>query len=112
MKAGLASDILANWGNHSIQITRRDATGQAEFHEKQADIIIIRSGRASIKIGGKILDGKTTAPNEIRGTTIEGADIHPLNEGDIIHIPVKTPHQVLLETGQTIEYFAIKVDAQ
>ena len=68
--------------------------------------------RTHTLIGGKILDGKTTAPNEIRGTSIEGAELHPLKAGDVMHIPMKTPHQVMLETGQTIDYLAIKVDAK
>ncbi len=112
MKAGLASETVADWGNHSLVLIHRDATGQAEYHEKQVDIVVVRAGQGSIRIGGKILDGKTTAPNEIRGTSIEGAELHPLKAGDVMHIPMKTPHQVMLETGQTIDYLAIKVDAK
>ncbi len=29
-----------------------------------------------------------------------------------MHIPAKTPHQVMLEAGQTIDYVAVKVDAK
>ncbi|MES1262328.1 MAG: cupin domain-containing protein [Acidobacteriota bacterium] len=112
MKAGLASETVANWGNHQMLVIHREATGQAEYHEKQIDFIIVRGGQGSIRIGGKIVDGKTSAPNEIRGTSIEGAELHPLKEGDVMHIPAKTPHQVMLETGQTIDYLAIKVDVQ
>ena len=112
MKAGLASETVADWGNHSLVLIHRDATGQAEYHETQVDIVVVRAGQGSIRIGGKILDGKTTAPNEIRGTSIEGAELHPLKAGDVMHIPMKTPHQVMLETGQTIDYLAIKVDAK
>jgi mannose-6-phosphate isomerase-like protein (cupin superfamily) len=112
VKDGLASKVLADWGNHQLMVIHREATGQAEFHAKQIDIIVVRSGQASIKIGGRILDGKTTAPNEIRGTSIEGAEIHPLKEGDVLHVPVKTPHQVMVEAGQSVDYLAIKVDTQ
>ena len=112
MKDGLASKVLADWGNHQLMVIHREATGQAEFHAKQVDVIMVRSGEGSIKIGGKILDGKTTAPNEIRGTSIEGAEVHPLKAGDVLHVPVRTPHQVMLETGQTIDYVAVKIDAQ
>lgn len=111
LKSGV-SETLGNWGNHQLLIIHRDSTGQAEFHETQADVIIVRAGAGSIKIGGKIPDGKTTAPNEIRGSVIEGAEVHPLKEGDVMHIPAKTPHQVMLEAGQTIDYVAIKVDAK
>jgi mannose-6-phosphate isomerase-like protein (cupin superfamily) len=113
MKAGLASETLGQWGNHLLLKTRREASsGQAELHEKQADLIIVQSGQATIIIGGKIVDGKTTATNEIRGTSIEGGEKQALKAGDIVHVPVNTPHQVLLDAGQTLDYVVLKVDSQ
>jgi hypothetical protein len=29
-----------------------------------------------------------------------------------VHVPVKTPHQVLLDAGQTLDYVVLKVDSQ
>jgi mannose-6-phosphate isomerase-like protein (cupin superfamily) len=113
MKNGLASETLANWGNHLLLKTRRESSsGQAEFHEQQADLIIIQSGQATIIVGGKIVNGKATAPNEIRGTSIEGGEKQSLKAGDVVHVPVKTPHQVLLEAGQTLDYIVLKVDTR
>jgi mannose-6-phosphate isomerase-like protein (cupin superfamily) len=113
IKNGLASETLGQWGNHLLLKTHREATsGQAEFHEKQADLIVVQSGRAMIVIGGRIVNGKTTAPNEIRGTSIEGGERQALKAGDVVHVPVKTPHQVLLDAGQTLDYLVIKVDTQ
>ena len=113
MKAGLASETLGQWGNHLLPKTRREASsGQAELHEKQADLIVVQSGQATIVIGGKIVNGKTTATNEIRGTSIEGGERQALKAGDIVHVPVNTPHQVLLDPGQTLDYVVLKVDSQ
>lgn len=113
VKDGLASETLGNWGNHLLLKTRREASsGQAEFHEKQADLIVVQSGHATIIIGGRILNGKTTAANEIRGTSIEGGERQLLKAGDVVHVPVKTPHQVLLDAGQTLDYIVLKVDSQ
>ena len=113
MKNGLASETLGHWRNHLLLKTRREASsGQAEWHEKQADLIVIQSGQAMIIIGGKIVNGKTTAPNELRGTSIEGGERQALKAGDIVHVPVKTPHQVLLDAGQTLDYVVLKVDSQ
>jgi mannose-6-phosphate isomerase-like protein (cupin superfamily) len=112
MKDGLASDTLASYGNHSVLAVHREATGQAEYHEKQADVIVVRKGEGSLVVGGKVVGGKTTAPNEIRGTGIEGGETHPLKAGDVVHIPPRTPHQVVLKKGQKIDYVALKVDAQ
>src|SRR5216684_8261700 len=112
MKNGLASETIGSWGNHLLLKTRRESSsGQAEFHEKQADLILIQSGQATIIVGGKIINGKTTAPNEIRGTSIEGGERQSLKAGDIVHVPVKTPHQVLLDAGQTLDYVVLKVDS-
>jgi mannose-6-phosphate isomerase-like protein (cupin superfamily) len=108
MKDGLASETLAHWGNHLLLKTRRESSsGQAELHEKQADLIVVQSGQATIIIGGKIVNGKTTATNEIRGTSIEGGERQALKAGDVVHVPVKTPHQVLLDAGQTLDYVVL-----
>jgi uncharacterized RmlC-like cupin family protein len=113
MKNGLASETLGQWGNHLLLKTRREASsGQAEWHEKQADLIVVQSGQATIVIGGTIVNGMTTAANEIRGTSIEGGERQALKPGDVVHIPVKTPHQVLLDAGQTLDYVVLKVDSQ
>jgi hypothetical protein len=113
MKDGLASETLGNWGNHLLLKTRREASsGRAELHEKQADLIVVQSGHATIIVGGKILNGQITALNEIRGTSIEGGARQALKSGDIVHVPVKTPHQVLLDAGQTLDYVVLKVDSQ
>jgi uncharacterized RmlC-like cupin family protein len=113
MKNGLASETLGHWGNHLLLKTRREASsGQAELHERQADLIVVQSGQATIIIGGKIINGKSTAVNEIRGTSIEGGTRQALKAGDIVHVPSKTPHQVLLDTRQTLDYVVLKVDSQ
>ena len=113
MQNGLASETLGNWGNHLLLKTRREgSSGQAELHEKQADLIVVQSGHAAMIIGGKILNVKQTGPNEMRGTAIEGGERRSLNAGDVLHIPLKTPHQVLLEPGQMLDYIVLKVDSQ
>jgi mannose-6-phosphate isomerase-like protein (cupin superfamily) len=112
LKDGLASDTLGKWGNHSVMIVHREATGQSEFHENQADIIIVRSGSGNIITGGSVEGGKTTGPGEIRGTGIQGGQKQALHTGDVVHIPSKTAHQVILGAGEKIEYLAVKVDAQ
>ena len=113
MKNGLASVTLGHWGNHLLLKTHREASsGQAELHERQSDLIVIQSGQAMLLIGGKIVNGKTTATDEIRGTSIEGGERRALKAGDVVHVPVKTPHQVLLDAGQTLDYVVLKMDSQ
>jgi mannose-6-phosphate isomerase-like protein (cupin superfamily) len=111
-KGGLATEKLGDWGNHYVQAVHRDASGQAEFHENQADVIMIRKGEGSIIVGGTVVRGKETAPGEIRGDKIEGGEIHALKPGDVLHIAPKTPHQMILKKGQKIDYLALKIDAK
>lgn len=69
---------------------------------------MVRRGSGTVVIGG----GKTTAPGEIRGESIEGGELHELKEGSILHVPPQTAHQVILKAGQTIDYLAIKADGK
>jgi len=81
VKNGLAGETLGHWGNHLLLKSRREASsGQAELHETQADLLIVQSGGATIIVGGKVVGGKTSAPNEIRGTSIEGGEMPVQNE--------------------------------
>ena len=107
----LASSKLGDYGNHTAQIYRREADGEAEFHELQADIFVVQRGQATLVTGGKVVGGKTTAPGEIRGISIEGGTRSRIAPGDIVHIPAKTPHQLLLDKGAAFTYFVFKVNA-
>ena len=41
-----------------------------------------------------------------------GGEKQPLHPGDVLHIAPKTPHQMILEPGRTLDYYAVKVDAR
>jgi mannose-6-phosphate isomerase-like protein (cupin superfamily) len=95
-------------GNQSFLIAHREANGQAEWHEKQADIIVILNGNVTLVYGGTVVNGKTTAAGEIRGASIANGKQVELHAGDIFHIPSKTAHQMMV-TGK-MNYFVTKVD--
>lgn len=111
-KVKVSTASLGAWGNHSMSLIHREGSGEAELHQTQSDILFIRSGDASIIIGGTIPNGRTTTAHEIRGPRIEGGEKQPLHPGDVLHIAPKTPHQMILEPGQVLDYYAIKVDAR
>jgi mannose-6-phosphate isomerase-like protein (cupin superfamily) len=106
----LATERLATFGNHFTMIAHREADGEAELHDTQADFFVVQSGQATLVVGGEVVDGKTTAPGEVRGPSIKGGERKPLAAGDIVHIPAKVPHQVLVPAGKEFTYFLIKVD--
>lgn len=108
----VATEALGGWGNHSMSVVHREGMGEAELHETQSDILIIHSGEAAIVIGGTIPNPRRTEAHEIRGEKIVGGEKQPLRPGDILHIAPKTPHQMILEPGQKLDYYAVKVDAR
>jgi hypothetical protein len=96
----IATERLANFGNYHALAVHREGSGQAEVHEHWADLFVVQSGTATLVVGGTIPNGKVTTPGEIRGPTITGGVSQKLSPGDIVHIPAKTPHQVLLIRGR------------
>jgi uncharacterized RmlC-like cupin family protein len=107
-KAG--ADRVATWGNHGLLIVRREGDGAVEVHETQVDVITVVSGEGTLVVGGTLADGKTTAPNEIRGKSLNGGVRHPMAVGDVFHIPAKIPHQMLVPKSMIIQ--VVKVDTK
>src|ERR1700737_2951586 len=97
----IATERLANFGNYHALAVRREGSGQAELHEHWADLFVVQSGTATLVVGGTIPNAKTNSAGEIRGPTIMGGTPQKLSPGDIVHIPARTPHQVLLDPGTT-----------
>jgi mannose-6-phosphate isomerase-like protein (cupin superfamily) len=107
--AKTSNENLGNFGADHALMIHRDGSGVAELHETEADVIVVVSGAGTLVIGGSMPGSKTTAPNEVRAPNVEGGARQKLAPGDILHIPPKTPHQVLLEPGTQITYFTLKV---
>lgn len=103
---------LGSFGNHTTMIAHREADGEAEVHELMSDIFVAQTGEATLVYGGEVVDPKTTAPNEVRGPSIKGGQKHTLTAGDVVRIPVKMPHQLLVENGKQFTYFVVKVRAE
>jgi mannose-6-phosphate isomerase-like protein (cupin superfamily) len=108
----VASERLGSYGNHNLGIAHREGTGNAELHETQNDVFVVLSGEATLVVGGALVEPKTTEPHEVEGTSISGGDKKRLGAGDVVHIPFKTPHQLIVDSGKQITYFVVKIDAQ
>ncbi len=107
-----ASDVLGTYSNHHVEVALRKATGNAELHETQNDVFFVVSGEATLIVGGTLVDPRLTEPHEYEGKTIHGGSKTSLAAGDVVHIPFKVPHQLVVEKGKQIEYFVVKVDAK
>ena len=105
----VASEVIATEGNRTFMVAHREGSGQAEWHEKQADIMMISSGDVTMIYGGSIPDEKTTAPGEKRGASITGGTQVKLGPGDVLNIPARTPHQMILAPRAQVTYFVAKV---
>jgi len=106
----VASERLASFPNHFAMMAHREGDGEAELHEKQADLFVVQSGEATLVFCGEVVSPKTTAPNEVRGPSIKGGERKALAAGDVVHIPAKVPHQLLVPAGKEFTYFVMKVD--
>jgi mannose-6-phosphate isomerase-like protein (cupin superfamily) len=100
-------DRVANWGNHSLLAIRRDGDGEAEVHDTQVDVIFVKSGEGTLVLGGTVVDPHTTGPGEIRGKSIKGGVSKKMVAGDVIHVPAKIPHQMLVP--KTLSFDVVKV---
>ena len=107
--AKTSREDLADFGADHAMVVHREGSGVAELHETESDLMVIVSGNGELVVGGTMRDGKTTAVGEVRGPSIDGGARQKLSPGDIVHVPPKTPHQVLLGAGAQITYFVLNV---
>jgi glc operon protein GlcG len=94
--------------NYMVHTSRREKAGLAEVHTLDTDIIYVLDGTATFVTGGTPVDPKTVAPDEIRGTRIDGGDTRQLVKGNVIIVPSGTPHWFKDVSG-TFLYYTIKV---
>ncbi len=101
---------LLETAGYKVHASRRVEPGQAEIHTLDTDVIYVVDGSATLITGGKAVDAKEIAPNEIRGTKIEGGQEHQISKGEVIVIPNGVPHQFTAVTGE-LHYFVCKPTA-
>jgi mannose-6-phosphate isomerase-like protein (cupin superfamily) len=100
--------VLLDAGSYMVHASRRDAAGMAEVHLKDTDIVHVLHGAATIVTGGAVVGGRTTAPDEMRGVSIEGGSERRLAEGDVLVVPRGVPHW-FREVDAPFLYYVVKV---
>ncbi len=106
---GSAGETLDKYPGSFTMLTVRNTSGGAELHEHYADIFFVVDGEATLTSGGTVVDAKTTAPGEIRGSAVSGGAEQKLGIGDVVHISPNTPHQLSISKGKSFTYFVVKV---
>jgi glc operon protein GlcG len=92
---------------YKVHASRRDGPGMAEVHLWETDVVYVAEGTATLITGGTTLDPEEIEPGQIRGTSIEGGEAHPLAKGDVIVIPNGVPHW-FKEVQAPFIYFVVK----
>lgn len=107
----LAVDILSDRRHYQYLVVRRSESGVAESHDAWSDVTVVREGSGTLIYGGYISGGEEEEPGEWRGGTIQSGQTKSLSPGDVVVIPAGTPHQIELESGETIVYTIVKVQS-
>jgi uncharacterized protein GlcG (DUF336 family) len=94
--------------NYMVHASRRDDAGMAEVHTRDTDVIHVLDGSATFVTGGTVLGPKNTAPDEIRGSSIEGGETRLIAKGDVIVVPSGVPHWFKQVSGP-LTYYVVKV---
>ncbi len=92
---------------YMVHASRRDKPGMAEVHTKDADIIYVLDGSATLVTGGTAVDTKTIAPGEIRGSSIDGGEARAIAKGDVIVVPAGVPHW-FRQVSEPFLYYVVK----
>ena len=107
---GQASETLKAYEGHATMLSFRERDGDAELHERFADLFFVLSGKATLVTGGTVVGAKAVGPGEVRGVSIEGGVRQELRAGDVAHVPAGVPHQMLVAGEKTFTSFVVKIE--
>jgi mannose-6-phosphate isomerase-like protein (cupin superfamily) len=108
MAAGFTKGgTILDQGAYLILTSHRVAPGEVEVHAQYEDVMYVMEGSATVVTGGTVVDGKTTAPGEIRGKSIAGGTSYHLAPGDVLVIPAGTPHW-FPQVDKLVNYYVVK----
>lgn len=94
---------------HDVQIIHRAGYTQPEIHAAKWDIYVILDGSGTALIGGERTNWVEGRPPEEQRPQLAGAQAFRVTKGDIVHVPARVWHQVLVEAGTSITYALINV---
>ena len=99
---------IAKGTDYKVSANRRTGAGQVEVHDKETDIFHVMEGEATLVVGGKMIGGKQSRPDQWLGTEIEGGTTYQLAKGDVVTIPAGTPHW-FKQVPKLVIYYTVKV---
>jgi mannose-6-phosphate isomerase-like protein (cupin superfamily) len=103
---------IGNYDGHSMYLVLRGKTGTSEFHETESDFYVSLRGHATFVIGGELTEPEIRPRKQQRGKSIHGGTTHSLGPGDVLHVPVATPHHIIIDPDEPYMYLLIKLDEE
>ena len=97
-------------GYEYLVSTRRE-TGDAELHERWADVAFVRSGRATLRTGPALERPRQVEPSEWKANAIVAARDRSVGPGDLLVIPAGVAHQWRPQGRSPFSYVTVKVAA-
>lgn len=103
-----------------VEVLRRTKPAKAELHKGVVDMWYVVEGGGTLVTGGTLAipvtalpndekwQSATTAPNELRASSIVGGNAKHIGKGDFVVIPQDTPHWVSQVEGEIV-YMIVKV---
>jgi mannose-6-phosphate isomerase-like protein (cupin superfamily) len=103
---------IGNYQGHSMYLVLRGKTGTSEVHETESDFYISVRGSATFLIGGELTEAEVRPRKQQRGKSVKGGKSHPIEAGDILHVPVAIPHQIVIGPDEPYMYILIKLNEE
>ena len=113
MEAGFAKGSVLFDGKgvqnkYRVYTTRLEGPSTPEVLMLDTVIMYVLDGTAEYVTGGSLVNPKTTEPDRIRGTGIEGGVTRHLSKGDVIMVPNGVPHWFKEVQGPSL-FYLVKV---
>jgi mannose-6-phosphate isomerase-like protein (cupin superfamily) len=95
---------------HDISIVHREGYTQPEIHELKWVLYMILDGSGTVLVGGARVAWVDGRPAEEQRPELRGAQAFQVAKGDLVHVPARVWHQVVLEPGASMTYALINVN--
>jgi mannose-6-phosphate isomerase-like protein (cupin superfamily) len=95
---------------HSMSIVFREGYTQPEIHQLKWDIYVVLEGSGTVLMGGLRTNWRSDLPAERQRPELEGAEAFRVVAGDMVHIPARVWHQLVLEEGESMLYALININ--
>lgn len=112
VKESLAFELIGSDGGYNLFLVLRGNTGTSEIHTTVSDLHTAVAGKATLVIGGELVNEFKLSPGQMRGTSVKGGTEYALRAGDAVNIPANVAHHVIVAPGEQYMYFVYQVDSE